>query len=314
MKRRDLLRWSLGGLLSGGTFLARPVSAAEGTAGCLPDSQLPEADIDGARFLDCLEAELRAQGVPIAFEILPGASAQQDLEDRQSQDGTHFIVGGLIDLENLLQRRAYNEASIQEILKKAEGIDGAAWLTLETHLAEFCEMQPILDSLRRADMNMALLCSADRPFWDSLAAGHFEEVMNDDWPDEVQQQDSLDALWDYDLDAPRPEVVMASLELDDWTQTAALLKFGGWNACPNPEVHVAVWRHWRELYGIELASAQADLLEFHVARPPQDREGAVRLALEQYRYCSDIVDQGVGSVTNLAAMLLDGPYWYFWWE
>ena len=36
--------------------------------------------------------------------------------------------------------------------------------------------------------------------------------------------------------------------------------------------------------------------------------------MEQYRYCIDIVDQGVTSVSALAAILMEAPYWYFWWD
>jgi hypothetical protein len=38
------------------------------------------------------------------------------------------------------------------------------------------------------------------------------------------------------------------------------------------------------------------------------------LAREQYLYCSDIVWQGVGSVSNLSKTLLNSNYWYFWWD
>jgi hypothetical protein len=31
-------------------------------------------------------------------------------------------------------------------------------------------------------------------------------------------------------------------------------------------------------------------------------------------YCPDIVEQGVESVSALAAHLLDSPLWYFWWD
>ena len=39
---------------------------------------------------------------------------------------------------------------------------------------------------------------------------------------------------------------------------------------------------------------------------------APALAREQSTYCGDIVSQGVGSVTKLAAVLLDAPAWHFW--
>jgi hypothetical protein len=39
-----------------------------------------------------------------------------------------------------------------------------------------------------------------------------------------------------------------------------------------------------------------------------------QLAQEQYAYCEDIVEQGTGSLANLAATLLDAPTWHFWWD
>jgi uncharacterized protein DUF4253 len=57
-----------------------------------------------------------------------------------------------------------------------------------------------------------------------------------------------------------------------------------------------------------------DIVECAVTRPPTDRNAATILAWEQYWYCVDIVEQGCESVSNLAATLLNSPYWYFWWD
>ena len=57
-----------------------------------------------------------------------------------------------------------------------------------------------------------------------------------------------------------------------------------------------------------------DIIEMSVAHPPRTRESALIVAREQYVYCSDIVDQGVGTISNLAATLLNGRIWYFWWD
>ena len=51
-----------------------------------------------------------------------------------------------------------------------------------------------------------------------------------------------------------------------------------------------------------------------VARPPQTKEEALELARQQYLFCNDIVDQGVGDVESLAKTLLYSPVWYFWWD
>jgi len=49
------------------------------------------------------------------------------------------------------------------------------------------------------------------------------------------------------------------------------------------------------------------------SRPPT-REAALELAREQYVYCSDIVDQGVQTLSALAAVLMQSAWWYFWWD
>jgi hypothetical protein len=40
----------------------------------------------------------------------------------------------------------------------------------------------------------------------------------------------------------------------------------------------------------------------------------ILLAKEQYAYCADIVEQGVGTIEALAATLLNGHIWFFWWD
>ena len=84
-------------------------------------------------------------------------------------------------------------------------------------------------------------------------------------------------------------------------EVPAYMAFGGWNSCPGPDVHVAVLRSWHERFGAEPVTMTHDVLELTVVRRPASRELAVELALEQYRYCEDIVTQGVGTVDALAA-------------
>jgi hypothetical protein len=38
------------------------------------------------------------------------------------------------------------------------------------------------------------------------------------------------------------------------------------------------------------------------------------VAKEQYIYCADIVDQGVGDISTLAATLIGQNWWSFWWD
>jgi len=81
-----------------------------------------------------------------------------------------------------------------------------------------------------------------------------------------------------------------------------------------PEEQVAVLRYWNGTYGAELVGASNDVLELRVARRPSSKEEALRLAQEQFWFCYDIVDQGVGTIENLAATLFVSDIWYFWWD
>ena len=52
----------------------------------------------------------------------------------------------------------------------------------------------------------------------------------------------------------------------------------------------------------------------HVERPVTDREAALALAREAYRYCPDSVEQGAGTLQALAASLVGSEVWLFWWD
>ena len=95
---------------------------------------------------------------------------------------------------------------------------------------------------------------------------------------------------------------------------AATLKYGAWNECPHAEIHCALHRKWQSKYGSQITGMSGDTIECLVSNPPQTREAAVELAWEQYWYCTDNVDQGCESINRFAAILLDSPYWCFWWD
>lgn len=113
---------------------------------------------------------------------------------------------------------------------------------------------------------------------------------------------------------PAPGVFVLLLPTRDGCEFPAILGWGGWNACPNPEVHVAIFRHWTKTCGAEPVSASGDVIELRVPAPIATQAEAIRLAEEQCLYCSDIVDQGVGSIDALAHVLANGRLWYFWWD
>lgn len=69
-----------------------------------------------------------------------------------------------------------------------------------------------------------------------------------------------------------------------------------------------------DVYGAEIIGVLPDLMEMCVSRPPTTRDAALTRAKEQYIYCPDVVDQGTQTLQRLAAGLLNGTAWYFWWD
>ena len=135
-----------------------------------------------------------------------------------------------------------------------------------------------------------------------------------DWPPESEAAPGLTIATDLQTGQPLDRVHILQLPAATSWEVPAWLRWGDWNACPPPEHHVAALRSWHERYGAELVAIDRDTMNLRVRRRPSNREEALALAREQYRCCPDIVDQGVGSLSALAAGLMAGDWWFFWWD
>lgn len=140
------------------------------------------------------------------------------------------------------------------------------------------------------------------------------EYPNGPWPKTPKPLSNWSIPYDVLTRVPLPEVLVGLVPTETSWHVPAILRFGNWNECPPPEEHVALMKHWHERFGAELVGMTHDVVEMLVSRPPQDRAAAIELAKQQYDYCGDIVDQGVGSIEGLAAGLLKASVWYFWWD
>ena len=134
------------------------------------------------------------------------------------------------------------------------------------------------------------------------------------WPNLGPQPDGLISLDDWETGRPFKTVYITILPTENAWEAPIYLRFGGWNANPMPEIHAAAFRRWEEAYGAVPAVMQSDIIEFHVERPAKTRDAARALAREFYIYCNDIVDQGVGDMSVLAALAMSDAPWYFWWD
>jgi hypothetical protein len=135
-----------------------------------------------------------------------------------------------------------------------------------------------------------------------------------EWPSSQVPNSRLTVNRDLVTGKLMPMVMIGLARIDEPWMVPAYLKYGGWNECPPPEVHCAIMKHWQSGYGAEIVSMSHDVIECEVSRPPSSRENALNLAREQFRYCEDIVLQGCESIANLASVLLNSKYWYFWWD
>lgn len=111
-----------------------------------------------------------------------------------------------------------------------------------------------------------------------------------------------------------PEVFIGLIPVETHWLVPAYLKPGGWNECPEPEVQLAFFHRWHERYGARVVTVTSDIIEFAVSRPPATADEARDLAWEQFVYCADIVHQGVQTLGNLQATLINSPNWFFWWD
>ena len=145
--------------------------------------------------------------------------------------------------------------------------------------------------------------------------GEYEPGAWDDLVGEVSGGEGIDhflSLWDFNGKKTIP-VVLAEIPLKNPWEVFAWLPFGGWNECPANEEHMAVAKYWFETYGAFPALMTHDVLEYSLPAPVSP-ERAMEVAWEQFTYCSDIVEQGVGTIGRLADGLMKSSCWYFWWD
>ena len=150
-----------------------------------------------------------------------------------------------------------------------------------------------------------------------------EEAEDDDmdWDEEVlgemeggYDNDRFSCYWNSDNDMTYP-LILAEIPVKNPWEIFAYLPFGNWNDCPDTPDLMAAAKYWFEQYGAVPAAMSHDELEF-LLPAPVPKEKAMEVALEQYGFCPDIVDQEPEDATvgALADVLRQSTVWYFWWD
>jgi hypothetical protein len=137
-------------------------------------------------------------------------------------------------------------------------------------------------------------------------------LLHGDWPGDVTPLNRISSIYDYRTDKPYSELYMALVPSPESWLVPAYLSFGGWNECPPADIHASLFKYWYDIYGAEVIALTHDTVEMRVRMPPTSRETALKLAEEQFVYCSEM-DSG-GTVEDLAAQLLNASVWSFWWD
>lgn len=246
---------------------------------------------------------------PYPVHHVPGAQALEKRAQLQQENGGFAVILGSEEtLEFLEENAEFHEESTDDLIRQALEIDALQW---------FADQQAEMD--------------ADAEEWaDDAANDEFDDESESDPDSENEAENESEPLeWPDSPDKAQGEiishqdiltgdfldtVILASIPAQENWQIPCYLKLGGWNACPPPAEMAAICKFWQERHGTQIVCATADVLEMQVARPPQTKEEALELAQQQYLFCNDIVDQGVGDVESLAKTLLYSPVWYFWWD
>jgi hypothetical protein len=109
------------------------------------------------------------------------------------------------------------------------------------------------------------------------------------WPGNIRQKGEIAAHRDILTRKIKPRVYVGLARIDNPWELPAAIPYGGWNECPVPEVHCAIFRFWQRKYGAQIVSMSGDVIECAVDHPSLVKEDAIDLAWQQYVYCQDIV-------------------------
>lgn len=215
----------------------------------------------------------------------------------------------------------------ESLLYISEGIEFAEQLEVEATLAkvEKLEFPHGLREAKLAEFKAISESMKDNEtfkemFGDLDSENEFiiesSDILND-WPRGRNSKSKLSipsVAINWATEKPFETIVIALIPTSDWTTVPAYMRFGGYNDCPASEWHIAALRYWRDLYNVRLIGLSHDTLDLRVTRHPKTREEAAKQAIALYDYCPDLVEQGSGSISELARDLMSNNWWYLWWD
>ena len=220
----------------------------------------------------------RSPKLPIELVRVRGEDALAERERLSTPEVSAIILGSYDDTQTMQDILSEATLSPEELIKRAGEIDVAKWLA------------------DQANANADFLSEAGK------------------WPGGAAPASGLSLHLDVLTKKPKPAVFIGLFPTPDPWKAPAYVHQGGWNENPDPDLHVALHKRWAQKFGSRIVCMSSDVIECTVEHPPSTRPAAMDLAREHFLYCQDIVHQGTESIEALAALLLDGSTWYFWWD
>jgi hypothetical protein len=220
----------------------------------------------------------RMPKLPIEMVRVRGEDALAERERLSTADVSAIILGSYEDTQTMQDVLSEATLSPDELASRGLEIDVAKWVAQQTKA------------------NADFLYEAGQ------------------WPKGPARAQGLSLHLDVLTKKPKPSVFIGLFPTPDAWKAPAYVHQGGWNENPDADLHVALHKRWAQKYGSRLVCMSSDVMECTVEHPPSTRAAALELAREHFFYCQDIVHQGTESIEGLAALLLDGGTWYFWWD
>lgn len=111
------------------------------------------------------------------------------------------------------------------------------------------------------------------------------------------------------------EVILFQIPVGNPWELIAWLPIGGWNEYLDPKEMISVAKYWYEQYGAVPAVFKHDMLEFYLEKEVRS-DVTIGLAIEHVALCPDRINQGTktGTISEIAASLVDEHVWTFWWD
>lgn len=110
--------------------------------------------------------------------------------------------------------------------------------------------------------------------------------------------------------ADKPDVI-GVLNSTDLYEILKQVQTDGINWDIDNDSLLKIIKNFDNKYSLQLVGASGDWCEFKINKQPRDW---MEIAKEAYKVCPDIVDQGSGTIKNLAEEMRQTKRLYFWWD